>query len=200
MARTPDSIEDFLRRLHEARAGGGDIHKLFANLDVREARAGNSDAARDILEAFADAVDHYSEQSWEELNKGPQYFVQARYLADCFRQILADVEPRKALNLTKPATRPKGSTLLDRDALAAMFWYFVRGVPGKEPITKTKAKELIADQMGVDERTIARAAAEYESYEHPGLIEDEILKVAFKPYADRAGKIIARLPDKKSET
>lgn len=171
MSESSPSFDDVIAELRAIKAAGGDINKWFAEQEVNAATNGSSDAARDILEAFANAVDAYSERSWEQLNKGPQYYVQARYLADCFRQILDGVEPRKALNLTKPAQRPRGITTFNHDALAAMFWYFVRGVPGKEPSTKTWAKEQIAAEISVDERTIARAAAEHPDYEHPVLIE-----------------------------
>jgi hypothetical protein len=160
-----------------------DWDAIYASMMVDAANSGDAEAARDILETFADTVDRHSPRSWECIERAPRHYIQARYLADAFRAILDGVEPRKALNLTRPQGRQQGKAIIPHDELAAMLHFLVR-----RGISKLKAKEEIAEEMGIEPITVQRAAREWDLSQQ----DDELLKAIFKCHAARVTKILAR--------
>lgn len=131
--------------------------KQFIEATAEAARGGDTDAARDVLQAFVTAVDVYSGQTWD----GPLHYAQARYIADAFQRILDDPEPKgkgfyerttDALGLKGKPGRPRGAVTFDDQALAAMFHFLVA-----EGEAEAKAKNLVMDEIGCDEITMRRA-------------------------------------------
>ena len=155
---------------------------------VEAARAGDVEAARDALEDFAEAVENVAsfrepEKAWS----GPIPWQIAEYLTGAFRQILNGTDPTHALNLVgKQRGRRKGKSVTHNlDALAASFWLLRRNGLSVEEANKALRREL-----GADRATVYRARKEYQAYEFPKLINDEILKVALRPYAAKVKTIL----------
>lgn len=162
--------------------GKTDLNERYCQLIAERAAQGDCEAAREILDDFIGAISQYSERSWH----GAIYYCYAKYLADCFQQILSGKEPALALNLkSSKAGRRKGVKTHNYEALAAAFNLLVRnGFPPE------KAKAELRKAIGVDRTTIDRARKENWHFRFPKWIEDEILKVAAKPYAAIISKIL----------
>lgn len=116
------------------------------------AREGSTEAARDILREFAEAV----QLSSKGAQAVPIPRVCAEFLAESFRQILnddADAEHALCLRARK-AGRPRGSGSKDRDPLrlGAAYWLLVRR--GNRP---EKAIELIHEATSADRTTVQDA-------------------------------------------
>ena len=164
-----DGVEDATHRV--------DVMRQYWDVLVTNARAGNIKYARDVLEDFAEAVEHIAsfrepEKAWS----GPIPWQIAEYLAQAFRQILTGSNPTKALNLVgRRRGRRKGRSVTHNPkALAAAFW-FLRC----NGLTAEEANEALKEKLGADRATIHRARQECQAYEWIG---DEDLKVALQPY------------------
>lgn len=181
---SPPEQDPWQEALAEIRASE-DRSKHFAELNVTCASQGNAEAARDVLEDFADAMDNTRADDWP---KGAPYHATARYLADCFRRILAGEDATKALNLNRGRGRPSGSAEYDEYEIGAMFWFLVR-----RNVSKFKAKGEICQEVGCEEKTVDRAADSTANLEFPEKFSDEVLKHMFKRRASAMGKILHRL-------
>jgi hypothetical protein len=174
----------------EARlATGESINSIYASETVAQAKARDPEAAREVLADFVGAINQYSMRTWS----GPIEWQYARYVADCFAQILAGKDATRALNLTrkkgKGTGRLKGKTRTrDKEALGASWWFLIR--QGLKPETATKR---LSQETGADRRTIQRAAKEDGNYAYkwPQLVDDEALKAVVKPYAAIIARILA---------
>lgn len=157
---------------------------------IASARNGDVDDAREVLQDFCEAVENVttlkqSRQVWT----GPIPLEVAIYLAESFRAILKGSNPEKALNLVgKTKGRRKGKTIThDLDAIAAAHALLMRS-----GLRSEQAKSELSKDLGVDRSTVDRARKGCEAYKHQDVINDEILKVAAKPYAKRIGAILQR--------
>jgi hypothetical protein len=165
----------------------GNISEWFANETAKSARAGDTDAAREILEDFVGAINQRSERMWPQIGP-PIHWAYARYLADAFQSILEGKDAKLALGVknSKPGRRP-GKTTHNAEALAAAYWYLIRR--GFKP---ERANLELQKRTGADRRTIQIASKKKgnAALGLPGLIDDETLKVMFKPYAAQIHRIL----------
>ena len=163
-----------------------DLLAVMCNDKVEQARAGNTDAAREILEDFVRSVRRHSKRSW----CGPNHYVYARYLADALQRTLdGDDDARIALGIksSRPG-RPKGSVDRDPKALAAAFWLLQRKGYATEECTERIGELTDADRTTVQS---AREARYTKAFNRPDLMPDLKLKsiVAKQPY----GKALLKL-------
>ena len=156
MAETPDDAD--------AKALG----EWTAADTAQLAREGNTEAARDILRTFLEAVQLTSEQDWPA--QIPWAFVQ--YLADAFRKITEEsADARLALGLKEhKAGRPAGSKTHDPVRLAAAYWLLRRRGHAPE-----EANELIRVAVGADRTTVQGAANGCSAFEDHPAFSDHIL-------------------------
>lgn len=168
--------------------------------NVRHARAGDIEAARDILRDVAESVENIAPfREPEKARGGPIPWWYAEYLAQAFRQILNGVAPEKALNLVgKKRGRRKGKSVThDLEAVAAAFHLLIRKqslpdgliVGGLKP---EQANGELQRALGVDRATVYRARRQNQAFQYPKWIDDEILKVVAKPYAARITAILEK--------
>jgi hypothetical protein len=159
-----------------------------------KARAGDTQAARDILREFREALDLSAEDKWP----GPIPWDCARYLADAFRAILSgNTDAASALGIRpKTAGRPAG-TKIERDLLlGAAYWLLVRR--GRKP---EEAKSLLSTHWPTNRSTVERARDFCSTLGDDKVIDEEILKaILFQPpapaghelpYAATLGKIFS---------
>jgi hypothetical protein len=153
---------------------------------VRLARAGNTEAARDILREFAVAAALTSEQDWPSQIQWA--FVQ--YIAQGFRDIVEqNVDADRALGLKEPkAGRPPGTQTHNHVALAAAYWLMVRR--GLRP---EQANEQIRSSTGADRTTVQAAAKDCSNFEDPAKFLDRDL-VAIISEQPALSKILPSLP------
>lgn len=154
----------------------------FARVEVKRAREGDTDAAREVLQAFITAVDIGSEVTWT----GPMHYVQARYIADAFRKILA-VDPKddkfpnlvvRALGLRYKRGRPPRTTNYDDQAIAAMYHFLIG-----EGEDAADVKRRIAAEIGCREITVRRAIKEC-GWPTELSSDKNFLRSAFIPYRE----------------
>jgi len=72
-------------------------HERMAEIAAEKARAGDTEAAREILSDFVAAIDRWSARAW----RGPVSWAYARYIADAFQQI---VDGKDASQSTPPSS------------------------------------------------------------------------------------------------
>jgi hypothetical protein len=89
---------------------------------VKLAESGDRDASLPILRDFVGATDQHDAKTWD----GHIEYQFARYLARCFRLILSEVDPAKALGLKQVLgadggcdARPRGSSCRVLEATAS---------------------------------------------------------------------------------
>jgi hypothetical protein len=85
--------------------------QLYTEMQVEAAGQGDTEAARDILDTFADRVERAAKQTWD----CPIPWAYAGYLAGAFRKILADersaADVALGIKSSKPGRRRgRGST------------------------------------------------------------------------------------------
>jgi len=155
--------------LRKARSAESDAAKYTAQL----ARQDDTDAAREILRDFAEAVLLSSEPKW--IAPIPWHF--ALYIAEAFHKILKDdsADASRALGLRpNKAGRPRDAT--NKSRLGAAYWLLVRHDRKSEDAIKILSKET-----GADRRTIQRAAKDYSRFKSRRQIDDELLKFISGP-------------------
>ena len=159
---------------------------------TKQARAGDTKAAREILEDFVAVLDQYDERIWKQ-HGGPIHYAHARYLADVFGQILGGVEPGKALGVApgEPG-RPGGSNKYDEVALLGAHYYLCSQGYGSE-----KAKEQLSAMLADDGKNIASTIEKMSSKkfgikpsEGHKYFAENVLKAMMAPYADTVSKIL----------
>lgn len=129
------------------------------------AQEGNTEAARDILREFTEAVALTSEHNWPAQIPWP--FVQ--YIGEAFRKITQEeADPARALGIkVSRAGRPAGSKTHDEVQLAATYWLLRRR--GQRP---EQANELIRSAVGADRTTVQKAADSCSALED---LDDDLL-------------------------
>jgi hypothetical protein len=166
----------------------GNLSEWFAVQTAKLARSGNTDAARDILKDFVGAIDERSEKMWPGLGP-PIHWAYARYLADAFKSILDGKDAALALGVkSSKAGRRAGKATHNLEALAAAYWFLVR-----RGLNPERANLELHERTGADRRTIQRAATTggHKAFKYSQLIDDEVLKTVFKPYAAAIEQILA---------
>lgn len=182
------------------------INARIAEGTADKARAGDTDAALEILREFVAAVDQSDEQTWH----GPVQWAYARYLADAFEKIIraamrssswqqvkwsdADSGPAQAdANLalgikSSKSGRRVGTKFHNQEALAAAYWHLIR--KGWRP---ERASSALSERTGANRRTIQKASVANgnDAFKDSRLISDESLKVLFAPYAAVIKAILA---------
>jgi hypothetical protein len=150
-----------------------EFHDLMCGNRVAQARAGNTDAAREILEDFVRSVRRHSKRSWP----GPIHLAYARFLADAFQAILSGSKKDASIALgvkSSRAGRRRGAVTHDAIALAAAFWLLRRhGLKPEKSIALIR-KLTGADRSTVQKATTARFAA---AFKRPELVPNHKLKV-----------------------
>jgi hypothetical protein len=158
-------------------ADPGEAAGAAAKQMVAAARDGDTEAARDILREFTEAVELSSQSSW----RGSIPWHCASHLADAFRKIVTNgTDAALALGIRpKKAGRPPG-TKIERDlVLGTAYWLLVRR--GRQP---EEAKSLLLEHWGADRRTIERARDFCSTLGDAAQIDEEILKaILFQPSA-----------------
>jgi len=172
------------------RAVSCDINDRYSRETAVAARAGDTDAAREILSDFAAEIDRWSENTW----RGPLPWHHVRYLADSLYKIAEEKNAKpdhasKALGLiAKKSGRRRGAKRThNTEALAAAYWFLIRR--GYRP---ERAIAQLAKRTGADRTTIqrARVADGNGAYGDPTLVSDEELKAILKPYAAAIAAIL----------
>jgi hypothetical protein len=185
--------------IHEYIVLGGDVNYWNAFHTTAEARAGSTDAAREILEDFVGAMDSRTERMWPNIGP-PIHWHYARYIADALKKILAGADPSIALGIKIPVPgRRRGTTTHNDEALAAAFnLLLANGLRPKE------AKLSLQEKTGATPRTIEKANKAHFAYRTfgqsavsgEGSAGDrefalEVLKAGAQPYAAKIEAILA---------
>ncbi|GEM_PF-2349180 len=120
-AKAPDPLETSVKDWVKL---GNSANDWYSANTADRARNRDPEAARDILESFVAAVDTRSPGTWS----GPIPFDDAKFLADCFREILTSRKPLKELHLTNahPGRTPGKSRTHNWKALGAAISYLKR--------------------------------------------------------------------------
>ncbi len=161
-----------------------DLNTWIAEMTVKQARQGVTDAARTILGDYVGALEQFSPRSW----RGPIEYCYASYLAEAFKKILEGGDAALALGIkTSNPGRRKGTVTHDPDALAAGYYLLVRS-----GLTKARARSELRTETGADEKTIRNAVKGCEAYEWPQLIDTDLLRSVAKPIAEKISRILAR--------
>jgi hypothetical protein len=175
--------------------GAVDVMRNYWEGTVEAARAGDVAAARDVLKDFADTVEGIADfRQPEKAWSGPIPWQFAKYLAAAFREILGGAAPGRALNLIgKKRGRRKGKSVThNMEAVAAAYNLLIRS--GVKPEV---ANEALSSAVGADRSTIHRARQMHQAFAYRKLIDDEILRVAARPYADRIAALLPKPSHKK---
>jgi hypothetical protein len=216
-------VESDIEDLVEYRQRGGDINRWMAECTAKEARAGDTVAALEILQSFANAIERCDERTWS----APIHWAYARYIADAFEKIIraamrsprwgkakwsdaedgpAQEDANLALGIKNSAPgRRKGTKTFDTGALAAAFnLLLVHDFKPKE------AKVELKRTIGAHVRTIENADSAHEVYRYyrtQALDENtrtddrdfavEFLKAGAKPFAKRITLILAARKSRK---
>jgi hypothetical protein len=157
----------------------------YQEQNAQEARAGDIEAAREILEVFTREVGKYNEQTWSADVPWPY----VRYVADALRKVL-ELEPDRAavalgIKNARPG-RPKGNKGYEPVALAAAYFLLVRA--GNVP---KAAKSLIKETLGASDDVLGDAVAMYARLADQGQFDDDLLRAMLGGYG---GKIAVIFP------
>jgi hypothetical protein len=198
-AREPPKVPK-LPELTEYIDQGGNINVWFAMATSVKATAGDTSAARDILEDFVFAIDARSEKMWPQIGP-PIHWAYARYLADAFAKILNGTDAAVALGVknSKPGRRSGTRVTHDLEGLAAAFnLLLLNGLKPKQ------AKLSLKEKTGAAVRTIEKANDAYVAYgyylrdarrpnvsESHGDFAAEIMKSGARGYAAQIESILA---------
>ncbi len=184
-----DALDHHQRSSHTPQLPDGtqrQFHDQLCMDKVDQARNGNTDAAREILEDFVRSVRRHSKRSWP----GPVHRAYARYLADALADILDGSRPDAAIALgikTSRAGRRKGAATHNSQALAAGFWLLRRyGLKTEE--CNSKLQSL----TGADRTTIqdAKKAKFTVAMNNPDIMPDHRLKAIVAKERKWGGKLL----------
>jgi hypothetical protein len=152
---------------------------------VEQARNGNIEAAKTIIDDFVRSVRQHSKRSW----CGPIHYVYARYLAEALQRVMDGDDARVALGVksARPGRR-QGSVIHDPKALAAGYWLLIR-----KGLAPEKSIELIGALTEADRTTVqsARASRHTKAFNRPNLVSDHVLKTIVAK--QRFGKAVLKL-------
>lgn len=145
---------------------------------VRLAKAGDTEAARDILQEFVHALSLGGDRDWHSYFPSPM----VHYVADAFRMMLDEgADPARALGLkARKRGRPVGKRTHDPVKLAAAFWLLRRRGKRIE-----QATESIRKAVGADRTTVQNAVDQCSALED---VDDDVLVaiVAEQPTLQKA--------------
>ena len=123
--------------------------RAYCKDTVDLAKAGDREAATDILDNFCNAV---------EIDRMPEP-EHLRYVAECFRAILNGDLPETALHIGNPRNRPKTSELTIRNIKLAVEV----GILVANNVPEKKAKIDVAERMKVGFDTVEKAFTAHKS-------------------------------------
>lgn len=122
----------------------GDAPERFFTHILEEAKAGDSDKARQLLGWFCD---------YHDQRKPPSPTI-LEFLSDAFHQYLDEEIPiEKALLLARQKHRPKGVHTTKPYVLAAAYHLLIK----RDELQKTKAKEKVASEFHTSARNVELA-------------------------------------------
>ena len=117
---------------------------------IREAKSGNREASKKLLQSFVNAL-----QEASKINRDPDpHPALVEYFAFCFMKILAGVDCESALNLKHPKNRPVTRDKRAMEIAVAMARLIPRDDNGKVPYGSVKkAKYEVAELFHVKAST-----------------------------------------------
>lgn len=185
MRQAIDEVLDVLRQRNAVsfapHVRNRDLLARMCSDKVSAARAGDMDAAREILGDFVRSVRQHSKRSW----RGPNHYLYARYITDAFERILSGEPADIALGVrSSKAGRPKGLRTHDARAIAAGYWLLRR-----KGLKSEQANAKLQNLTGADRTTVqnARKAPYTRAFGYPAAASDsELTKIVAKqPYGKK---------------
>lgn len=179
-----DGFSDAIARIRLRLRTDPDPESTDAKESAQRASAGDTEAARAVLEAFAFAVECESEKSWN----GRVKFSHADYVARAIRRILRGEDAALALGIkTSNAGRRPGTVVHDPEAIAAVYYLLRRGGYSDE-----MAKSTMKDRIGASDGTIRAAKRQWRVPFADKDCPRNDLVTAAKRYSKQLGVMLAK--------